>query len=66
MAKTTTAVKSSALASCSYDDRTGDLTVTFVNGRSYTHPDVPQEVYQQLVMSGSPGGYYNAAIKGSY
>ena len=64
--KTTTSVRSSAISSCTYDDETSDLIVTFTNGRSYTHPDVPEEIYQQLVMSSSPGSFYNSAIKGVF
>ena len=50
-----------------YDDETQELDVTFIaNGRTYTHPDVPAQVADELVASPSPGAYYNAAIKGSY
>jgi hypothetical protein len=64
--KTTTAVRSTAISSCTYDDATNELIVTFTNGRSYTHADVPQEVYQGLVMSSSPGSFYNSSIRGVY
>ena len=64
--KTTTAVLSTALSSCTYDDETQDLIVTFVNGRDYTHAGVPPEIYQGLVMAASPGTFYNEMIKGVY
>ena len=64
--KTTVPVSSTALSSCTYDDETQDLIITFVSGRSYTHAGVPAEVYQGLVMASSPGTFYNEVIKGVY
>jgi len=64
--KTTVPVSSTALSSCTYDDETQDLIVTFLSGRSYTHAGVPAEVYQGLVMASSPGSFYNEVIKGTY
>jgi hypothetical protein len=66
MSKTVTSLASEALASCSYDDETRDLVVTFTNGRSYTLRDVPDEVHQGLVMAESAGGYWHAVLKGNY
>jgi KTSC domain len=59
-------LRSTAIAEASYDDETRTMEVEFTNGRSYTHVGVPQEVYDGLVSAGSPGAYYNSAIKGRY
>ena len=59
-------LRSTAIALVEYDDETRTMEVEFVNGRSYTHAGVPQEVYDNLVSAGSPGSFYNSAIKGRY
>ena len=59
-------LSSSALSSATYDPDTRVLDVTFVNGRTYTHPDVPQAVVDGLASAASAGAYYNAVIKGVY
>jgi hypothetical protein len=66
MSKTTTDLASEALASCTYDDETRDLVVTFINGRSYTLRGVPDEVHAGLVMAQSAGSYWHAVLKGNY
>jgi hypothetical protein len=53
---------SSVLAGASYDEDTSELTITFLNGRSYTYKDVLFNTYQDLVNAPSPGKYY-AQIK---
>lgn len=59
-------LSSSALTSATYDDETRELSVMFHSGRSYTHPGVPQEVFDQLRQAPSPGAFYNQQIKGVY
>ena len=59
-------LRSTAIAAASYETDTETLEVEFVNGRSYTHEGVPLDVYEGLVSAGSPGSFYNAAIKGQY
>ena len=59
-------LRSTAIAYVQYDTNTETLTVDFVNGRSYTHEGVPQDVVDRLVNSPSPGREYNESIKGSY
>ena len=66
MTKTVTPLSSEALESCSYDDATRELVVTFVNGRSYTLAGVSDEVHQGLVTAASPGGYWHGVLKGNY
>ena len=59
-------LNSSAITTISYDPDTEDLVVTFVNGRSYTHPGVPQDVVDGFMAAPSPGSYYNAVVRGVY
>ena len=59
-------LRSTAIASAGYDPDTRTLEVEFVNGRTYTHPDVPQAVYDALVSAPSPGRFYTDNIKGVY
>ena len=66
MAVQSTPLRSTAIAMVEYDDETQTMEVEFTNGRSYTHVGVPQEVYDGLVNAGSPGAYYNSAVKGRY
>lgn len=60
------AVRSTAIQAVEYDELTQDLTVFFTNGLSADHYEVPAEVVQNLVEAASPGGYYNARIKGQF
>ena len=55
---------SSVIASCSYDDETSELTITFLNGRDYTYTDVLFNTYQDLINAKSPGKHF-ASIKNS-
>jgi KTSC domain len=62
----TFALNSSAIASASYDSDTEELDVTFVNGRTYTHPGVPAGVVKALRDAPSAGSFYSSVIKGVY
>ena len=55
---------SSMLSSCSYDDETHELTVTFTNGRSYAYEEVSINTYMDLKNAPSAGKYFNA-VKGT-
>lgn len=66
MAATTTPLRSSALASVTYDPDTQVMEIEFTNGRSYIHPDVPPQVVESLIGASSPGAFYNRSIKGVY
>ena len=50
---------SSMLSSCSYDDNTNELTVTFTNGRSYTYENVAINTYLELTNATSAGKFFN-------
>lgn len=66
MTRVSTPVRSTALSNVGYDDASHEMTVTFRNGRSYTHEGVPQDVYDALVAAASPGSYYASMVKGKY
>lgn len=59
-------LRSSALSSAGYDTETKTMEVTFTGGRSYTHENVPAEVFEGLVNADSPGRFYASNIKGVY
>jgi hypothetical protein len=54
---------SSMLSSAEYNDETEELTVTFINGKSYTYIDVPRRTYDELISANSPGKYFNNCKK---
>lgn len=62
----TVTLNSSALATADYWEDTERLRVTFRNGRSYDHYNVPKGIFEALRDAPSAGTYYNAAIKGIY
>lgn len=57
---------SSALSSASYDEAKQELTVTFKGARSYTYPQVPPDVWEQLQSSDSPGTFWRQSIRDAY
>lgn len=59
-------LNSSNLASADYDAETRALTIVFKGGGVYTYADVDESVYQGLLSSQSPGGYFATNIKGVY
>lgn len=59
-------LSSTAIRYVAYDPETSELEVTFTNGSTYSHSDVPPEVAEGLINAGSPGSYYNSTIKGVY
>ena len=60
------AVVSSNVLGVGYDTNKGTLHVEFIHGARYTYHDVPQQVYNDLLEAGSPGGYLNDNVKGVY
>ena len=62
----TATLRSSALAAASYDTETETLTLDWQSGATADHDGVPQDVYEQLVASASPGRFYHAQIKDVY
>ena len=59
-------VSSSNLASIGYDSQTLTLEVCFKSGRIYQYFDVPENIYDGLRATGSPGGYLNRNVKGNF
>lgn len=66
MPVTTYPMRSTAIASVTYDSDAETLTVDFVNGRSYDHDGVSAEEVERFVNASSPGRHYNDYIKGMY
>lgn len=64
--RVTKSINSSAIASASYDDEDQSLEVTFNSGQTYTFAQVPQDIFEGLVGSPSPGRFYHSVIKGNY
>jgi lysyl-tRNA synthetase class 2 len=60
------ALNSSNLSGCDFDKETMTLTISFRSGATYSYAGVPEEVYESLRTAGSPGQYFNAAIKNAY
>lgn len=51
-----TNTKSSVIKDFSYNSSTNELTLTFAkNDKTYTYPNVPQDVYQELTQVESKG-----------
>lgn len=57
---------SSNLNAFRYDPTTQTLQIRFHSGRTYDYADVPETVADGLASAGSPGQYFNSAIKGQY
>lgn len=56
----------SSVVSHTYDQNTGDLTVTFHHGKSYTYRDVPKEVAGGFREASSQGAFLHANIIGKF
>jgi hypothetical protein len=56
---------SSNIASADYDDETGEMTVTFKSGQTYSYR-APKTVFDALVSSPSPGSFFHRNIKNIY
>ena len=63
-------VKSNALTSMGYDDRTRILELEYKNGTVYRFKEVPRSVWDELKRLASSGGsigaYVNANIRDKY
>jgi hypothetical protein len=61
-------LSSSCLSSYEYDTTTQLLILTFVKSPRgpFYYYNVPQPLVQALVKANSPGGVFNAAIRGVY
>jgi KTSC domain-containing protein len=59
-------VSSSSIASVGYDIPSITLEIEFLNGSTYQYFDVPENIYNELMHSGSIGNYLHSYIKGNY
>jgi hypothetical protein len=65
MAMESIAVNSSAIAYLAYDSETGEVSISFNRGGSYKF-EMPEIEVHRMAESASPGGYWNANVKGKY
>lgn len=60
-------LNSSAIHAVSYNAATGTLTIWFTSsGQGYDYFNVPEGVYQGLLVASSKGQYFNAYIRDQY
>ena len=59
-------VTSSNIAAVGYDDDTQTLTIEFRSGGTCEFYDVPEQVHQGLMQSGSLGQDFQSEIRGRY
>lgn len=61
-----TPVSSSNVISIGYDSATMTLEVEYKDSSVYQYFDVPESVYQDLMLASSVGQYMHSNIKGNY
>jgi hypothetical protein len=66
MPKLTQSFSSTAIARGSYDTDSETLELSFVSGRSYTHENVPLDIWEGLCTARSVGNYFATQIKDRY
>ena len=59
-------LKSSRIKSVEYNDSTDVLTVEFVKGGKYKYYSVPEEIYNAITHTNSPGNYFDSFIKNKF
>ena len=60
-------LNSSAIHAVSYNTATGTLAIQFTNsGQWYDYFNVPEGVYQGLLVASSKGRYFNVYIRDQY
>jgi hypothetical protein len=59
-------VISSALTKVIYNEKTRELDIRFVNGRTYRYSDVAPDIYERLREAESKGAFFNAQIRDNY
>ncbi len=57
---------SSNISSADYNDETGEMSVSFRSGKTYTYRNVPKETYRALISSPSPGSFFHRNIRNSF
>jgi hypothetical protein len=68
MAWKTTQPSSTCINTIAYNDETNECQILFHKGTPmiYTIPNLPEEVYEEWISSGSVGSFFNANIRGQY
>jgi hypothetical protein len=61
-----TYVDSSNLEQVGYDSDAMELHVIFKDGSLYVYSDVPQQIYEELLVAPSKGSYLNREVKSVY
>lgn len=61
-----TDVISSSIRSIGYDEKTGEMHVTFRDTGRYVYYGVPKNVYESMMMSSSKGKFIHSQIKPQY
>ena len=59
-------IESSTIKYVDYDRSSHTLKIAFPDKPSKHYVEVPHEVYDALITSGSPGTYYHDHIEGKY
>jgi hypothetical protein len=61
-----TPVESGNLEAVGYDPATRELQVQFLSGSLYSYAGVPQDLYDRILNSDSPGGVFAREVKNIY
>jgi hypothetical protein len=59
-------VKSSNIKSVGYDPEQKILEIEFKSGSVYQYEEVPEDVFQEMLVAESVGKYFNTQVKGIY
>jgi hypothetical protein len=59
-------ISSSTVASVGYEEDSMTLEVEFVKGTVYQYPNVPREIYEELMGASSKGNYINTVLKARF
>jgi hypothetical protein len=59
-------ISSSTIRSVAYDQENMTMEVRFTNERVYQYFDVPEQVFQGLLVAPSAGAYLNANVRNFY
>lgn len=59
-------VDSSCISHVFFDSTSGETTIDFVSGHSYTWSTLPRGMVEELIAASSPGSFFNSEIRGSY
>lgn len=59
-------MSSSVIARVAYDEVSRTLHIEFRSGTAYDYVDVPRNVYEELIVARSAGGYFAENIRNVY